>query len=83
MARWLPIGNIHTSALHDIMTGPRMASVTEYLQAQFTPIEMPCVPKMCDPQCGPSCSPACRPKGDCRPVGGCVPDYRPKPCRPR
>ncbi|GAB3970500.1 hypothetical protein GCM10029978_043910 [Actinoallomurus acanthiterrae] len=81
MARWLPIGNVRANTLHDIVAGSRMVSVTEYLQEHFTPIEMPCVPKMCDPQCGPSCSPACRPKGDCRPAGGCVPSYGPT-CRP-
>lgn len=75
-SRWLPVGNVRQSALSDIVTGPEMRSVTGYLQASLTPVETPCVPKMCDPQCGPSCSPACRPRGDCRPVGGCVPQYR-------
>ncbi|WP_345353655.1 radical SAM protein [Actinoallomurus liliacearum] len=88
MARWLPVGNVRDSTLRDIVTGPSMVSVTEYLDAHFAPTEAPCVPKMCNPQCGPSCSPACRPKGDCRPAGGCVPSYDspptrpPRPCRP-
>jgi MoaA/NifB/PqqE/SkfB family radical SAM enzyme len=75
MARWLPMGNVRDTRLHDIVTGPRMESVTQYLRECFTPVEVPCVPKMCDPQCGPSCSPACNPKGDCTPAGGCVPNY--------
>lgn len=89
MARWLPVGNLLTSTLRDIMIGPDMASVTAHLDEHFTTREAPCVPKMCNPQCGPSCSPACRPKGDCTPAGGCVPSYDsppptrpPRPCRP-
>ena len=78
-ARWLPVGNLHDESLRDVLTGPRLAAVTAQLRAAFIPIEMPCVPRMCDPQCGPSCSPACRPQcnpqGPCRPRGGCVPNY--------
>jgi len=78
-ARWLPVGNLHESPLRDVLASPAMAAVTTQLKEAFEPVQMPCVPKMCDPQCGPSCSPACRPqcnpKGPCRPRGGCVPNY--------
>jgi MoaA/NifB/PqqE/SkfB family radical SAM enzyme len=79
-ARWLPLGNVRKTSLRDVIAGPDMAAATAQLTTAFTPIERPCVPKMCDPQCGPSCSPACRPQcnpqGPCRPRGGCVPNYR-------
>ena len=77
-ARWLPVGNARTSTLGDILTGQVLAQVRGELSAQFGPLEMPCVPKMCDPQCGPSCGPACNPQGTynpCRPRGGCRPNY--------
>jgi MoaA/NifB/PqqE/SkfB family radical SAM enzyme len=78
-ARWLPVGNLRESSLRDVLAGPDRATVTAHLNAAFAPIEMPCVPKMCDPQCGPNCSPACNPqcnpKGPCGPRGGCVPNY--------
>ncbi len=79
-ARWLPVGNLREASLRDVLAGPDMAAVAGQLKAAFTPVKMPCVPKMCDPQCGPSCGPACRPQcnpqGPCRPRGGCVPNYR-------
>ncbi|WP_433181664.1 radical SAM protein [Actinoallomurus sp. CA-150999] len=83
MARWLPIGNVNDSTLSDIVVGPQTASVTEYLNAHFEPIEAPCTPKMCNPQCGPSCSPACNPQNNCRPKGNCAPSYSCGPCSPK
>lgn len=78
-ARWLPVGNLREASLREVLTESDMASVTAQLRAHFEPVEVPCVPKMCDPQCGPSCGPACRPRcnpqGPCRPRGGCVPNY--------
>jgi predicted ATPase/MoaA/NifB/PqqE/SkfB family radical SAM enzyme len=72
LARWLTVGNLRERSLRDVLVGPEIMAVTEYLNSHFKPIEAPCVPKMCDPQCGPSCSPACSPSGNCRPAGGCV-----------
>lgn len=95
-ARWLPVGNVRTATLADILVAPATGRLRAELGAEFarrdlvapgTPAppgpvpgwpvpSMPCVPRMCDPQCGPSCSPACQPVGNCRPSGGCAPDYR-------
>lgn len=80
-SRWLPVGNVRTESLREIINGPRLDDVRAELTAHFAPIEMPCVPGMCNPQCGPSCSPACNPScwptgtGPCTPNGGCVPNY--------
>jgi MoaA/NifB/PqqE/SkfB family radical SAM enzyme len=75
-SRWLPVGNVLHQSLGDIVGGPGMAATRAALREEFGPTRVPCVPDMCDPQCGPSCSPACVPVGNCRPAGGCVPDYR-------
>ncbi|GAA3561383.1 hypothetical protein GCM10022222_51440 [Amycolatopsis ultiminotia] len=77
-SRWLPIGNVHDTALHTILTGDTAANVQATLRAEFDtrPAARACVPNMCNPQCGPSCSPACRPAGNCGPAGACAPDYR-------
>ncbi len=73
-SRWLPVGNVLTAPLAEILTGPRMRQTTATLVKQFASgPSFPCVPKMCDPQCGPSCSPACNPAGNCTPSGKCVP----------
>ncbi|MBO0882986.1 MAG: SPASM domain-containing protein [Mycobacterium sp.] len=82
-ARWMPVGNVHDSSLDEIVTGPDMASAVAQLGEQFGPVtpQMPCVPKMCDPDCGPNCGPACNPScwphgtGPCGPNGGCKPHY--------
>jgi MoaA/NifB/PqqE/SkfB family radical SAM enzyme len=80
-ARWMLVGNVRRSALAEILTSPEMATATETLVDHFPMPEMPCVPKMCDPQCGPNCGPACNPScwphgtGPCGPKGGCVPNY--------
>ncbi|WP_205623085.1 radical SAM/SPASM domain-containing protein [Sciscionella marina] len=78
-ARWLPVGNVRTGPLGDILTGPELARVRGQLSAHFEPVEMPCVPRMCDPQCGPNCGPACSPQGTrhpCGPRGGCRQNYQ-------
>ncbi len=80
-ARWMPVGNVRRRTLAEILRGREMASVAAILAGHFRAPEMPCVPKMCDPQCGPSCGPACTPScwphgtGPCSPNGGCVPNY--------
>ncbi|GIL28950.1 radical SAM protein [Actinocatenispora comari] len=75
-SRWLPVGNVRTAPLADILTGPGVAGVRGELAERFGSRQTPCVPNMCNPQCGPSCSPACNPTGTCRPAGGCTPIYR-------
>lgn len=81
-SRWLPVGNVRSASLRDILAGERIHDVRGQLTEHFAGRQWPCVPKMCDPQCGPSCGPACRPQcwptgtGPCRPKGGCVPNYR-------
>ncbi|WP_245573967.1 radical SAM protein [Amycolatopsis nigrescens] len=76
-SRWLPIGNVLDAELSAILSSAEADRVRDGLRAEFAtrPGMAPCVPTMCDPGCGPSCSPACTPKGDCRPAGGCAPDY--------
>ena len=77
-SRWLPVGNVRTASLAEIVSGPRVTEVRDQLAARFEPIQVPCVPNMCDPQCGPRCSPACGPQGGgspCAPRGGCRPNY--------
>jgi MoaA/NifB/PqqE/SkfB family radical SAM enzyme len=86
--RWMPVGNVQTASLDDIISGSTSRQAIAGLRAEFdvgpenagycTPR---CVPKtQCDPRCGPSCSPACRPLcipkgGPCAPRGGCQPSY--------
>lgn len=77
-SRWLPVGNVRATPLADILASDPVAAVREQLAEHFDPIQMPCVPKMCDPQCGPNCGPACNPRGTqqpCAPRGGCRPNY--------
>ncbi|SBW19364.1 radical SAM domain-containing protein [Candidatus Protofrankia californiensis] len=81
-SRWLPIGNVLTAPLADVLASEAARDVRRQLAEHFASRQIPpCVPKMCDPQCGPSCGPACRPScwptgtGPCRPKGGCVPNY--------
>lgn len=77
-SRWLPVGNVLTAPLADILASQPVSDVRAQLTEHFDPIKMPCVPDMCDPQCGPNCSPACRPQGTrqpCKPRGGCRPNY--------
>lgn len=81
LSRWLPVGNAMTASLADILSGEPVEDVRSRLTAHFATRQMPCAPKMCDPQCGPSCGPACKPScwptgaGPCTPKGGCVPNY--------
>jgi MoaA/NifB/PqqE/SkfB family radical SAM enzyme len=80
-ARWIPVGNVQRRALAEILIGPEMVTATKMLANHFRVPEMPCVPRMCDPQCGPNCGPACNPScwphgtGPCGPKGGCRPNY--------
>ena len=73
-SRWLSCGTVRENSLAEILRGPDMETTLSELRATMP--QMPCVPRMCNPQCGPSCSPSCNPTGTCRPRGGCVPDYR-------
>lgn len=75
-SRWMPVGNVQDATLAEILVGQPMQDAGAKLAEEFSPREIPCVPRMCNPQCGPSCSPACRPANNCRPVGACVPWYR-------
>lgn len=78
-SRWLPVGNVRTSSLPEIVASQLVTDVRAQLLAHFQPVELPCVPKMCNPQCGPNCGPACAPQGTrhpCSPRGGCRPNYR-------
>jgi MoaA/NifB/PqqE/SkfB family radical SAM enzyme len=82
-ARWMPMGNVRTAGLAEILAGPDMATALARLDDHFGPElpQMPCVPRMCDPDCGPNCGPACNPScwphgtGPCGPNGGCRPNY--------
>lgn len=80
-SRWLPVGNVRTASLADILAGEPVRDVRRRLTANFAARKAPCVPDMCNPQCGPSCGPACKPScwptgtGPCSPNGGCVPNY--------
>ncbi|MGH3941038.1 MAG: radical SAM protein [Pseudonocardiaceae bacterium] len=80
-ARWMPVGNVRRRTLAEVLTSPEMATVTATLAGRFRVPEMPCVPRMCNPECGPNCGPACTPScwphgtGPCGPKGGCVPNY--------
>lgn len=77
-SRWLPLGNVLSAPLAEILASEELRDVRDRLAEHFDPVQMPCVPRMCDPQCGPNCSPACSPQGSrqpCRPRGGCRPNY--------
>ncbi|MGH3800471.1 MAG: radical SAM protein [Pseudonocardiaceae bacterium] len=80
-ARWMLVGNVRHRTLVEILTGSEMAAATAALAGHLPVPEMPCVPRMCDPQCGPNCGPACIPScwpqgtGPCGPKGGCMPNY--------
>jgi MoaA/NifB/PqqE/SkfB family radical SAM enzyme len=77
-ARWMPLGNVRTSALADIMGGPALGTARKQIAAAVpSGICNPncCPSNMCDPQCSPSCSPSCRPAGNCTPSGNCAPAY--------
>jgi MoaA/NifB/PqqE/SkfB family radical SAM enzyme len=93
-SRWLPVGNVRSSALAQIWTGPLMTDTAARLAEEFMP-QRPCAPDQCHPRCGPMCSPACNPQGcnpNCRPqYGPCKPDSqlcnperncKPNQCRP-
>ncbi|MBV8539253.1 MAG: radical SAM protein [Pseudonocardiales bacterium] len=71
-ARWIPLGNVRTTPLDEIVTVPRMKEAHLRLSA----IAAGCTPGSCDPQCPPSCSPSCIPMGNRIPAGGCGPDWR-------
>jgi organic radical activating enzyme len=77
-SRWLPVGNVLTTPLVDILAAGAVGDVRARLTQRFARSKIICVPEMCDPQCGPSCGPACRPQGTshpCKPRGGCRPNY--------
>ncbi|MGI9003545.1 MAG: radical SAM protein [Pseudonocardia sp.] len=81
-SRWLPVGNVRSDALTEIMSGPRMVETTTMLRQHFSSRrrrggrEAPCDPQ-CGPNCGPACNPSCWPTGTgpCGPKGGCQPNY--------
>src|SRR5712691_2089917 len=53
-ARWLPVGNVLTASLADIVGGQRLQNVRADLVSAF-------VGAQCRPRCGPSCHPSCNP----------------------
>lgn len=70
-ARWMPLGNVISTPLSEIVTVPRMRAVNKQLGTNAGE----CFPDKCDPLCPPSCSPSCIPQSNCRPVGSCGPDW--------
>lgn len=79
-ARWMPLGNVRTTSLSEILSGELMASARSALALSSSEAESICDPRccpnnMCDPQCSPSCSPSCSPAGNCVPKGNCAPKY--------
>ncbi|MEV0285644.1 SPASM domain-containing protein [Kribbella sp. NPDC050820] len=85
-SRWLPVGNVKTSSLGEVVSGSALRDIRSDLAEEFArraASTQPCVPNMCDPQCGPSCGPACRPhcwptgQGPCKPKGGWGEDVGP------
>jgi len=80
-SRWLPVGNVRSDALADILAGPTMSATTATLDQHFTSRQVDMEKKPCDPACGPNCGPACTPScwptgaGPCGPKGGCQPNY--------
>lgn len=77
-ARWMPLGNVRTTSLAEIVAGPAVSRAQARLASDVptASCDPRCCPStMCDPQCSPSCSPSCRPAGNCRPVGNCAPNY--------
>lgn len=77
-ARWMPLGNVRSASLTEIVTGPALHSAKAQLAAQvpWSSCNPRCCPNtMCNPQCSPSCSPSCRPQGNCIPTGNCSPNY--------
>jgi len=70
-ARWMPVGNVHTASLAEIVTSAEMATVERHLAA-VRPVVARCAPES---RCDPS-------KSDCQP--GCPPGYHndPKKCWP-
>lgn len=83
-ARWMPLGNVRSTPLAEILAGPAMSNA----RARFVSAHVPsaacdpracdprCCPNtMCDPKCSPSCSPSCVPQGNCIPSGNCAPNY--------
>lgn len=79
-SRWLPVGNVRTDALADVLAAPAWRETKAVLSAHFT-ARGDMSPRPCDPLCGPNCSPACNPScwptgaGPCGPKGGCQPNY--------
>ncbi|MEV0346533.1 radical SAM protein [Nonomuraea sp. NPDC050680] len=75
-SRWLPIGNVQTASLAEILSGQRFAEVTGQLREAFDGGGK-CGPDECTPRCGPSCGPACQPqpRTPCKPRQGCSPSY--------
>jgi MoaA/NifB/PqqE/SkfB family radical SAM enzyme len=77
-ARWMPLGDVRTTRLRDVVAGPALRTARERIAAAvpFGSCSPQCCPNsMCDPQCSPSCSPSCRPAGNCTPRGNCAPHY--------
>lgn len=71
-SRWLPVGNVLTTPLAEVLAGPAARRTQAELGAQFAQRVANCTPD-CNPQCNP-CSPRCNP--------GCQPYCEPSPCQP-
>lgn len=84
-ARWMPLGNVRTASLGEIVTAARIEEICAQLSLvagrYFPGVSWPragernCSPGSCDPQCPPSCSPSCIPMNNCIPTGSCGPDW--------
>jgi MoaA/NifB/PqqE/SkfB family radical SAM enzyme len=91
-SRWLPVGNLRTASLPEILAGRPVAEVRRQLTDHFAGRagdevwDRDCRPT-CDP-CGPRCAPGCHPNKGCQP--SCQPTCSPRcsptagpPCKPR
>ncbi|HJQ01103.1 MAG TPA: radical SAM/SPASM domain-containing protein [Jatrophihabitans sp.] len=77
-ARSVPVGNVDSQSIADIVGSPQLQGFREYSYAGYskTPADQ-CTPQCnpagpCDPNCTPKCSPPCGPR--CNPWVGCVPN---------
>jgi MoaA/NifB/PqqE/SkfB family radical SAM enzyme len=96
-SRWLPVGNVLTSSLADILASTPLAEARHQLTTHSAAeaadpagkgepgVESNCNPHCnpCQPRCEPGCHPQCNPacQPNCSP--GCSPTCNPTTCSPR
>lgn len=90
-SRWLPVGNVLSAPLPQILASATVARVrTELRAAAGVGTHHACKPSCgptcepCNPRCSPSCQPNCNP-APCQPKcsPGCSPTCHPTACKPR